>query len=62
MAVWFEANIGKKIILFDLAGRRFEGKIEKVFQDFVQIFELHQGLSRMFRFSNLSDFYLKGDM
>lgn len=58
LAVLFEENKGKKIILWDLENRRFEGVIQRVFKDFVQIFEIRQQMNKIFRFSNIQNFEL----
>ena len=60
LSVLFEANKGKKIILWDLEDRRYEGIIEKVFVDFVQIFETKQKVSKVFRFSAIKNFTIEG--
>lgn len=59
MAEWLEANKGKKIILFDEQGRRYEGIIEHIFADFLQIFETRQRISKIFRFSAIKDFTIQ---
>ena len=58
LADWLTSHIGDDIILFDLEGRRYEGKLEKVFADFFQIFERRQRVSKVFRFSAIKDFSL----
>ena len=59
IARWLEQNIGKTIIVFDVDGRRFEGRLENVFKDFFQIFEYRQRLSKVIRFDKIKDFSLK---
>ena len=59
MANWMEENIGKTIILFDNDDRRYEGKLERVFQDFFQIFENRQRVSKIFKYSAIKDFSIK---
>lgn len=59
IATLFEENIGKKIILFDLDGRRYEGVIKQVFEDFVKIFEVKQNMSKVIKFSSIKDFTLE---
>ncbi len=56
LSVLFEASIGKHIILWDLEDRRYEGVVERVFIDFVQIFETRQKTSRVFKFSAIKNF------
>lgn len=58
LADWMNENLGKIIIIFDLQNRRYEGKLERVFVDFFQIFETRQKLSKVFRFSQIKDFSL----
>lgn len=59
LAEWLNENLGKKIVLFDTDGRRYEGIIQRVFSDFFQIFETKKGLNKVFRFSAIKDFSLE---
>lgn len=57
----FDSNVGKKIILWDLDNRRYEGVIERVFADFLQIFETKQHATKVFRFSAIKNFSIEGE-
>jgi len=59
MVEWLEANKGKAIVLFDNEGRRYEGIIERIFTDFLQIFETRQKISKVFKFSAIKDFTIE---
>ena len=59
LADWLSGQVGNIIVLYDLEGRRYEGKIERVFADFFQIFEIKQLLSKVFRFSCVKDLSIK---
>lgn len=56
LAVLFDSCISEHIVLWDLENRRFEGIIEKVFKDFVQIFETKQRMMKIFRFDSIKNF------
>lgn len=56
LASWLETNIGKTIIIYDIDGRRWEGIIQRIFPDFLQIYEVKKGMSKIFRLNQIKDF------
>lgn len=48
-------NVGKTAKIFLLNGFRFEGKIQSVLQDFVQILDFKLGYSKIIRISQISE-------
>jgi hypothetical protein len=59
MTDWLNENKGKILILIDDKGLRWEGKLENVFADFFQIYELRKKTSKVFKISSIKNFEVK---
>ena len=52
-------SIGKIIIFWDLAGRRFEGKVLATSEEFMKYFDLHRNCERFVKFSDIREAEIK---